>query len=63
MGKRMLTLVFLTALIAVAIGGAPAQSQSFSPLKLAVFDIELDDFTAGGPIAGESPRKPHAFRR
>jgi hypothetical protein len=25
------------------------------PIKLAVFDFELDDFSAGGPIAGESP--------
>lgn len=24
------------------------------PIKLAVFDFELDDFSAGGPIAGES---------
>ena len=25
------------------------------PIKLAVFEFELDDFSAGGPIAGESP--------
>ena len=25
------------------------------PIKLAVFDFELDDFSAGWPIAGESP--------
>lgn len=24
------------------------------PVKLAVFDLELDDFSAGGPLAGES---------
>jgi hypothetical protein len=32
-------------------GNAPAAGRP----RLAVFDFELDDFTAGGPIAGESP--------
>ncbi|MFO1125043.1 MAG: DUF3280 domain-containing protein [Methylocystis sp.] len=63
MDKRMLTLVVLMALIAVAICGVAAQAQSSSPLKLAIFDIELDDFTAGGPIAGESPEETARLQR
>ncbi|GLI95681.1 hypothetical protein LMG27198_46730 [Methylocystis echinoides] len=31
-----------------------AARESPRPIKLAVFDLELDDFSAGGPIAGES---------
>ena len=31
-----------------------AQAEPKPPIKLAVFDFELDDFSAGGPIAGES---------
>lgn len=32
-------------------------------VKLAVFDLELDDFTAGGPIAGESAIEAERLRR
>ena len=42
-----ITLVCLTLTVALAIGGAHAQAPSSPPMKLAVFDIELDDFTAG----------------
>ena len=62
MGKRTLTHFLLMALIAIAIG-APARAQSSARLKLAVFDIELDDFTAGGPIAGESPEETARLQR
>jgi len=39
--------------------GAPAQAQESGDArpKLAVFDLELDDFSAGGPLAGETPEE------
>ena len=33
------------------------------PIKLAVFDLELDDFSAGGPLAGESAEETARLRR
>jgi len=63
MGKTALTCVFAMALMTATIGGAQAEAQSSSRLKLAVFDIELDDFSAGGPIAGESPEETARLRR
>ncbi len=63
MGKKTLTLFLLMALIAIMIGGAHAQAQSAPRLKLAVFDVELDDFSAGGPIAGESPEETARLQR
>lgn len=33
------------------------------PIKLAVFEMELDDFSAGGPIAGESPIETARLKR
>ena len=32
-------------------------------IKLAVFDLELDDFSAGGPLAGESAEETARLRR
>ncbi|MGD9657749.1 MAG: DUF3280 domain-containing protein [Methylocystis sp.] len=63
MSKKTLTHFLSKALIAVAIGGAQAQAQPSARLKLAVFDIELDDFSAGGPIAGESPEETARLQR
>lgn len=34
-----------------------SQAKAAEPVKLAVFDFELEDFSAGGPIAGESPEE------
>jgi hypothetical protein len=34
-----------------------------TPAKLVVFDLELDDFTAGGPIAGESAEETERLRK
>jgi hypothetical protein len=42
---------------------AVAHADSPRPIKLAVFDLELDDFTAGGPIAGESAEETARLRR
>ncbi|MDQ0469049.1 DUF3280 domain-containing protein [Labrys wisconsinensis] len=43
------------ALCAALLASGAGDAGSRPPIKLAVFDFELDDFTAGGPIAGESP--------
>jgi len=48
--RRIFVAILIWAFLLPACGSAgPAQK-----IKLAVFDIELDDFSAGGPIAGES---------
>ncbi|PPD17181.1 MAG: hypothetical protein CTY30_07585, partial [Methylocystis sp.] len=62
MVKKTFTHLLLAALITMATG-AFACAQSSPPMKLAVFDIELDDFTAGGPIAGESPEETARLQR
>lgn len=48
------------AIAMAALSGAPAQAAA---PKLAVFEIELDDFSAGGPIAGESAEETARLRR
>ena len=65
MVKKTLTHILLSALITIATGAVAtgARAQSSPPFKLAVFDIELDDFTAGGPIAGESPEETARLQR
>lgn len=59
-GTTFLASVVLCVVIAVA---TPARAQPASPIRLAVFDLELDDFTAGGPIAGESLEETARLRR
>jgi hypothetical protein len=59
---RQLTIgaiIFITASHFIAAAGA----EDKRPIKLAVFDIELDDFSAGGPIAGESAEETARLRR
>ncbi len=46
----ILALLGLTSLSTPTI----ADTATSHPIKLAVFDLELDDFSAGGPLAGES---------
>lgn len=61
-GPRMLIFgagALLMALLAPVTGW----SEPNPPIKLAVFDVELDDFTAGGPIAGESPKETAMLQR
>ncbi|RTL78638.1 MAG: DUF2380 domain-containing protein [Hyphomicrobiales bacterium] len=43
--------------------GAQGADRAPPPIRLAVFDMELDDFTAGGPIAGESPAETARLQR
>lgn len=50
---QALTVLAATALTALAAASTPALAKE--PIKLAVFDFELEDFSAGGPLAGESP--------
>ncbi len=38
-------------------------AETTRPIKLAVFDMELDDFSAGGPLAGESPAETERLQR
>ncbi len=45
---------FLSALISTG-QAEQAAPTSGAPIKIAVFDMELEDYSAGGPIAGESP--------
>jgi len=40
-----------------------ARAETKAPLKIAVFDMELDDFSAGGPIAGESAEETARLKR
>jgi len=39
------------------------RTETKPPIKLAVFDFELDDFSTGGPIAGESAVETAMLRR
>lgn len=45
----------ILATIFVLAQTSPVHAAATSPRKLAIFDFELADFTAGGPIGGESP--------
>jgi hypothetical protein len=61
--SKPLAAVARLALLALACAAAlPARAEPARP-KLVVFDLELDDFTAGGPIAGESPAETARLTR
>ncbi len=51
-GSVMRAAMFAAA--ALLLLSVPAAAEIKFPVKLAVFEFELDDFSAGGPIAGES---------
>lgn len=56
--------LLISSIIWAMLAHAPmAQAAGAPPIKLAVFDIELDDFSAGGPIAGESPEETARLQR
>lgn len=48
-------LIGVGALLAASLAPLAASPEPQPRIKLAVFDVELDDFSAGGPLAGESP--------
>jgi hypothetical protein len=61
---RRAAVLSATALFFAALAAPVApQADIRRPIKLAVFDLELDDFSAGGPIAGESPEETARLRR
>jgi hypothetical protein len=59
-------LIGLSVLCAAALGAARASAAATDvakPIKLAVFNLELDDFSAGGPLAGESAEETARLHR
>lgn len=60
---RLTNLVIFAAVLAAAIVPSQAWSETARPIKLAVFEMELEDFSAGGPIAGESPIETARLKR
>ncbi len=48
---------------ALAFCAGLGRAEDAKPIKLAVFDLELDDFSAGGPLAGESAEETARLRR
>ena len=53
----------LCALCLIFVLFAPARAEADRPIKIAVFNMELDDFSAGGPIAGESAAETARLER
>ncbi|MEK4032102.1 DUF3280 domain-containing protein [Methylocystis sp. IM2] len=58
--KNLLRACAIVALLALT---PAAATESSRPIKLAVFDLELDDFSTGGPIAGESAAETARLQR
>jgi hypothetical protein len=53
---------FFSIILLVAVSFLSTPSRA-APLKLVVFDLELDDFSAGGPLAGESAEETERLRK
>ena len=49
--------------LAAAFSGGAAAAEEAKPIKLAVFDFEMEDFSAGGPIAGQNEAETERLRR
>jgi hypothetical protein len=63
MPVRQWTLTIAAAALALtAFATAPTPAKATSPVKIAVFDFELEDFSAGGPLAGESPAETERLK-
>ncbi|WP_442755769.1 DUF3280 domain-containing protein [Methylocystis sp. JAN1] len=50
-------------LVLTPFSGARPADEARRPIKLAVFALELDDFSAGGPLAGESVAETARLQR
>ncbi len=50
-----LRLITASLLCAASLAGLPAIAAAPEPIKLAIFDFELDDFSAGASPGGEAP--------
>jgi uncharacterized protein DUF2380 len=53
---------FLVACVCASVAGAAdvrsnGDGAASAPIKIAMFDVELADFSAGGPLAGQSPEE------
>lgn len=57
---KYLGLCWLIALLGLTPATAREQPR---PIRLALFDLELDDFSAGGPLAGESAAETARLQR
>ncbi len=55
--------LFCALALGAGFGRAEGAKPIAKPIKLAVFDLELDDFSAGGPLAGESSEETARLRR
>jgi hypothetical protein len=58
-----LLLIEVLAFGKLALLTTPGHAEIKPLIKLAVFALELDDFSAGGPISGESPVETARLRR
>jgi hypothetical protein len=54
-GGVRLTSVTVPLLCAASLIALPARADTPAPIKIAIFDFELEDFTAGASSTGESP--------
>lgn len=62
--RKTLTALAMMALAHFAASPhAAVAEETRQPIKLAVFDMELDDFSAGGPLAGESQEETGRLQR
>ncbi len=55
--------LFIVCLAFLACSAHAAEGNSSGRIKLVVFDMELDDFSAGGPLAGESAAETARLQR
>jgi hypothetical protein len=56
-------LLGLALFSAVAITASSSRAETAPPIKIAVFDFELEDYSAGGGIIGETPEDVAQLKR
>jgi hypothetical protein len=54
-GRVLLAQIGAALICAALMRAFPASADEPAPVKIAVFDFELEDFSAGGPLIGETP--------
>ncbi|MFZ1431096.1 MAG: DUF3280 domain-containing protein [Geminicoccaceae bacterium] len=59
--RRLVPVVVATALVALA--AHPARAAAAEPVRIAVFDLELDDRSAGGGVLGPDARDADYLRQ
>jgi Protein of unknown function (DUF2380) len=60
---RTLRIFLWAAILPALLAPVAGRSEPKPPIKLAVFDFELDDFSAGGTIGGESAAETAMLQR